>query len=186
MLSPCLHSKADCSESATAATTLSAGRVGGDGGNILNATNLEAITGEGTDGRLGARSGGLGENTTLSTELDVDSIDANSLELTADVDGGKHGSVGRGLFSVSLDLHTTGDTGVSFTAGEIGDVNEGVVEVSLQVANTEDVLGLLGLAHLGGTVVGSLGFLGLSIGLSLLLSLSNFGLNEKSQKGHIK
>ena len=172
------NSKAYCSESATTATALSAGRVGGDGGNILNATNLEAITGKSTDGRLGTGSGGLGENTTLSTELDVDSVDANSLELTANVDGGKHSGVGGGLFSVSLDLHTTGDTGVSFTAGEIGDVNEGVVEVSLQVAHTEDVLGLLGLTHLGGTVVSDLGFLGLSVSLLFLLSLGKFGLNR--------
>ena len=171
-----VNSKASCSESATAATTLSTGRVRRDGGNILNATDLETISGKGTNGRLGTGSGGLGHNTTLSTKLDVDSVDANSLELTANVDGGKHSGVGGGLFSVSLDLHTTGDTGVGFTAGEIGDVNEGVVEVSLQVANTEDVLRLLGLTELGGTVVGNTFFLGFTVGELFLLSLGQFGL----------
>jgi hypothetical protein len=170
------NSKAYCSESATTATALSAGRVGGDGGNILNATNLEAITGKSTDGRLGTGSGGLGENTTLSTELDVDSVDANSLELTADINGSQHGSVGGGLFSVSLDLHTTGDTGVGFTAGEIGNVDEGVVLGGLDVANTEGVvISTVGTTDLGGTVVGH-GLLFLGFDILSLLSLGDFGL----------
>ena len=46
----------------------------------------------------------------------MDSVDANDLEFTNDVDGSKHSSVGGGLFSVSLDLHAAGDAGVGFAA----------------------------------------------------------------------
>lgn len=172
-----VNSFALCSESATAATALLAGGVGGDGGDILNATDLETVSGKSTDGRLGTGSGGLGHNTALTTELDVDGVDADDLELTADVNGGKHSGVGGRLFSVSLHLHAAGDAGVGFTAGEIGHVDEGVVEVGLQVAHAKDVLGLLGLAQLGGTVVGNLLFLGLALGDLLLLSLGKLGLN---------
>ena len=104
------------SESASTATGLTSGGVGGSGGNILNSADLETISGKSSDGRLGTGSGGLGHNTTLTSDLDVDGVDAEALELSADVDGGEHGGVRGGLFSVSLDLHTTGDAGVGFTA----------------------------------------------------------------------
>lgn len=39
-----------------------------------------------------------------------------------------HGSVGRRLVTVSLDLHATGDTGDGLLARHVGDVDEGVVE----------------------------------------------------------
>ena len=79
-------------------------------------------------------------------------------------------SIRRRFFSISLDLHSSSDTRVSFTAGKIGHVNESVVESSLDVANTENVLSLFSGGGLGRTVVshllflhdsGSLGFLGL-------------------------
>ena len=44
----------------TTATTLSASAVGGSGGNVLNAADSHAGTGESTEGRLGTRAGGLG------------------------------------------------------------------------------------------------------------------------------
>ena len=65
---------------------------------------------------MGTGSGGLGHNTTLSSELDVNSVDANSLKFSADVDGGEHGGIGGRLFSVGLDFHASSDAGVSFTA----------------------------------------------------------------------
>lgn len=42
--------------------------------------------------------------------------------------GSKHGSVGRGLVPIGLDLHTTGDPGDGLLSRKIGNVNEGVVE----------------------------------------------------------
>lgn len=100
----------------------------------------------------------------------MDCVNAEALEFSADVDSGEHSGVGGGLFSVSLNLHTTGDTGVGFTAGEISDVDESVVEGGLDVADTEDVFGLLGGTNLGGTVVGDLFLLCFgSFGRDLLL-----------------
>lgn len=60
-----------------------------------------------------------------------------------DVLGRQHGSVRRGLVTVSLDLHATGDTGDGFAAGQIGDVDEGVVEGSEDTGNAENKLALL-------------------------------------------
>lgn len=95
------------SETTTTATTLSAGRVGGDGGDVLNAANAHAGTGERTEGGLGTGAGGLGAGTTSGTQLDVESGDADLLASDGAVLSGKHGSVGRRLVTVGLDLHTT-------------------------------------------------------------------------------
>ena len=54
------------------------------------------------------------ENTTSGTDLDVQSVDAKLLAASSNVLGSQHGSVGRGLVTVSLDLHTTGDTADGF------------------------------------------------------------------------
>ena len=50
-------------------------------------------------------------------------------------------SIGRGLLSVSLDLHTTGDSSVGLAAGQVSHVDEGIVECGQDVADTESVLG---------------------------------------------
>lgn len=56
------------SETATTATTLAAGRVGGSGGNVLNAADLHAGAGQGTESGLGTGAGGLGA---VAFETDV-------------------------------------------------------------------------------------------------------------------
>lgn len=48
------------SQTTTTATTLSAGRVGGSRGNVLDAADLHAGTGKSTESRLGTGTGGLG------------------------------------------------------------------------------------------------------------------------------
>ena len=48
-------------------------------------------------------------------------------------------SIGRALLSVGLDFHSTSDSDVSFSSGEISDVNESVVGGSQQVHNSEVV-----------------------------------------------
>ncbi len=154
-------------QTATTATTLSAGRVGGGGSNVLNAANLHASTGEGTEGRLGTGAGGLGAVTTGGADLDVKSVDAELLAAGGDVLGSQHGSVGGGFVTVGLDLHTTGDTGDGFTTAvshfvsllfsfcfspnrilflrgldepEIGDVDESIVERGKDTGNAKDEL----------------------------------------------
>ena len=81
-------------------------------------------------------------------------------------------SVRGGLLTIGLDLHATGDTRVGFTAGQISNVNESIVERSLDVADAENVLGVLAGLGLRGTVVDHLLFL-LLVGSLLLCS----GLN---------
>ena len=62
-------------------------------------------------------------------------------------------SIGRRFFSIGLDLHSSGDSSVSFTSGKIGDMDEGVVESGLDVANSE-VHGILVLVlRAGGSIV---------------------------------
>ena len=48
-------------------------------------------------------------------------------------------SIWRRFFSIGLNLHTTGDSAVGFSTGEISDVNESVVEGSEEMNNTEVV-----------------------------------------------
>lgn len=100
----------------------------------------------------------------------MDGVDADGLKYLVDVLSGQHSSVGRALFSVSLDLHATADTGVGFAAGHISHVDESVVLGGLDVADTEHII-LVGavLIHVGGSVVSqSLLFLGLCPLCSLL------------------
>lgn len=149
-------------QTTTTATTLSAGRVRGSGSNVLNAANLHAGTGKGTEGRLGTGTGGLGAVTASGADLDVKSVDAELLAAGGDVLGSQHGSVGGGLVTVGLDLHTTGDTGDGFTTAisqfvsfarietyisllgldepEIGNVDKGIVERGKDTGNAEDEL----------------------------------------------
>lgn len=53
------------SETTTTTTTLSAGRVGGGRGNVLDTADLHAGTGQGTEGGLSTGAGGLGAVTYL-------------------------------------------------------------------------------------------------------------------------
>lgn len=88
-------------------TNLPTSRISGDGGNILDAANAHASTGESTESTLGTRAGGLGASTTSSAELDVESSDADLLAPDSSVLGGQHGGVRRRLVTISLDLHST-------------------------------------------------------------------------------
>lgn len=101
-------------QTATATTTLAAGRVGGRGGDVLDAANLHAGTSQGTEGRLGTGARGLGAVATSGTDLDVQGGDAQLLAARSDVLGSQHGGVRRRLVTVSLDLHATGDTADGF------------------------------------------------------------------------
>lgn len=67
-------------------------------------------------------------------------------------------SIWRGLLSISLNLHSSTDSSVGLSSGEIGDVDEGVVESGQNVDNSEGVLVLKG-SGLGWSEVGNLLFL---------------------------
>jgi len=135
-------------ETATTVTSLGAGRVGGDGGHVLEAADLEARAGEGADSSLSAGAGGLGAGATSSAELDVDSGDAAGLDLLSDVLGSEHGRIRGGLIAVSLDLHAASGLANGLTAGEIGDMDVGVVERGKDVGNAEHLLARLDLGSL--------------------------------------
>lgn len=71
--------------------------------------------------------------------------DAKLLAASGNVLCRQHGSVWRGLVTVSLDLHATGDTGDSLATGQIGDVDEGVIEGRENAGNAENELALADL-----------------------------------------
>ena len=78
------------SESSTSSTTSSSGGIGWDWGYVLNSTDLQAVSGQGSDGRLSAWAWGLGVSSSSSSQLDVDGIDSNVLQEFANVLSGKH------------------------------------------------------------------------------------------------
>lgn len=123
------------SQTATTATTLPASRVRGDRGHVLDAADAHTGTGKGTEGALGTRAGGLGAHTTGAADADVDGSDADLLAARGAVLGSKHGSVGRGLVAVSLDLHTAGNADDSLLAGEISHMDKGIVEGGVDAEN---------------------------------------------------
>ena len=79
-------------------------------------------------------------------------------------------SIWRRFFSIGLNLHTTGDSAVGFSTGEISDVDESVVEGSKEMDNTED--GGVFLLRLWWSEVGLLLFL--NFDFSLLWWLNDF------------
>jgi len=62
--------------------------------------------------------------------------------------------IGRGLFSISLDLHAARDSSVGLTAGKIGNVDEGIVESGQNVADTKCVFDLFSSSSNWRSVVG--------------------------------
>jgi hypothetical protein len=92
----------------------------------------------------------------------VEGSDANLLALDGNILGGQHGGVGGSLITIGLDLHASGDTGDGLTTGQIGDVDEGIVEGGEDVGNAENLLITTDLGTEGDV------FLNLGGGLDLL------------------
>jgi hypothetical protein len=63
-------------QSSSTSGALSSRGVGGDGGDVLDAADLEAGTGQGAEGGLGTGSGGLGAVAAGGSDLDVHGGDA--------------------------------------------------------------------------------------------------------------
>jgi hypothetical protein len=75
-----------------------------------------------------------------SADLDVQTVNSKLLASSSNVLSSQHGSVGRRLVTIGLDFHATGDTADCFAAGEIGDMDKGVVEAGKDAGDAEDEL----------------------------------------------
>ena len=130
-------------QTTTTSSGLAPGGIGGDGRDVLDASDLHSVSCQGTEGGLGSGSGAAGLGSTGSPNLDVEGGEAELLALLRNVLGGKHGGVRRGFVTVGLDLHSPGDSDERFSARKIGDVNECIIEGSEQVGDTEDFFSVL-------------------------------------------
>jgi len=108
-------------------------------GDILDPSDDNLGSGQSSDSVLGSWSWGLGSGTTSGSELDVNGIDSDFLELFNNKLGGLHSSVWGGFFSIRGNHHTTGDSAVGFLSGEIGNVDESIVPGGEDVSDTENV-----------------------------------------------
>ena len=93
-------------EATTAATTLLAGSVCGDRGDVLDATDLDAATCERAHASNTARARGAGASATSAADLEVEGVDADILQLRENLLGRHHSGIRRGLVAVRLDLST--------------------------------------------------------------------------------
>jgi len=83
--------KFSSSKSSSSTTTFSSCGIGWDGGNILDSSDSHTTTGECSESRLSTGTRLLGTNTTLSSKLDVKSVDLKFLASVDDIDSGLHG-----------------------------------------------------------------------------------------------
>ena len=123
-------------------STFSTSRISGNRRNVLNSSDLDSTTGQRSESRLSSGSERLGLGTTGGSQLDVKSGDTALLASSGNILSGKHSSVRRGLISVSFDLHSSGHSADGLSSGEIGHVNEGIVERSVDVSDSERVFTL--------------------------------------------
>jgi len=137
-------------ETTSTASRLPPGGVSGDGGDILNPTDLHAGTSEGTERRLGSGPRSLRFVAASRPDLDVKGGDTEGLALLGNILGGKHRSVGGSLVTVSFDLHSTGDTNQGFAPGKIGNMHEGIVKGGEKVSDGKHLLSLSDLGAEGG------------------------------------
>merc|ERR1719219_21758 len=133
-------------QSSTTSTTLPPGGVTWDWRAVFNSADLHAGTSERSDGSGATWAWRLLLGTTASTNLEVQSSNSELLASHGDVLRGLHSGVRAVLVTIGLDLHATTHSRDGFLAGQVGDVNEGIVVGSVQVADTEDVLAI---GHLG-------------------------------------
>lgn len=110
-------------ETTTTTTSLATGGVRWCWGDILNSSNLHSGTGESAESRLSSWAWGLGAVTTGSTDLDVESVNAELLAADSNILSSQHSSVWGGLVTIGLDLHSAGDTSDGFTATDITKVS---------------------------------------------------------------
>eukprot|EP01056_Protomagalhaensia_sp_Gyna25_P001641 Protomagalhaensia_sp_Gyna_25__1640@NODE_184_length_4560_cov_95_754258_g143_i0_p4_GENE_NODE_184_length_4560_cov_95_754258_g143_i0NODE_184_length_4560_cov_95_754258_g143_i0_p4_ORF_typecomplete_len110_score9_90_NODE_184_length_4560_cov_95_754258_g143_i018242153 len=83
----------------------------------------------------------------------MDGSDASFLAEGCNVLSGKHSGVWGCFISVGLNLHATCGSGDGFTAGQICDVDEGVVERGKDVGDSDDVVSTRRSWHLDGSLL---------------------------------
>merc|ERR1719509_240940 len=107
--------------------------------------------GAGKSAKSGLRSGagGLGAVSSGGTKLDVQGGDAERLNFLSDILGSQHSSVRGCLVPVSLHLHAASNSGDGFTARQVGDVDESVVERGEDVSHSEHKLTFANLGTKG-------------------------------------
>jgi hypothetical protein len=127
-------------ETTTTTTTLSTGAISRDRSSVFDTTNAHTGTGKSTESGLTTGTRGLDTGTTSSTDLDVESVDTEFLALGSNILSSQHGGVRGRFITISLDLHTTSNTGDGFTTRKIGHMHKGVVEGGKDVSNTENEL----------------------------------------------
>merc|ERR1719186_1409237 len=133
-------------QSSTATTSLSARAVGGNGSDVLDPTDLHVGARQRAESGLRARPGSARADAAGSAETDVEGVDAQNFASLRDILGGQHGGIRGSLVSVGFDLHASGDAADGLAPGEIGHVDEGVVEGGVDVGDAEHVHALF---HLG-------------------------------------
>merc|ERR1719209_462092 len=126
-------------QSSTATTSLSARAVGGNGSDVLDPTDLHVGARQCAESGLRARPGSARADAASRAETDVEGVDAQNFASLRDILGGQHGGVRGSLVSVGFDLHASGDAADGFAPGEVGHVDEGVVEGGVDVGDAEHV-----------------------------------------------
>ena len=86
------------------------GGVRGDWGHVFDPADLDAVTGDGSEGGLRTGAWGLIAIASAGSELDVDGSDVELLESVDDINSGLHGSIGRRFITIGLDLHSSCDS----------------------------------------------------------------------------
>ena len=75
-------------------STFSSGSVGGDGSNILDSSNSDSISGNGSEGRLGAWAWSLVVGSSSASKSNVYGVEFQLFKSVDDIDCGEHSGIG--------------------------------------------------------------------------------------------
>lgn len=93
-----------------------------------NSSDAHSSTGKSTQSALCTRSRSLRPCPTGSPDLYMQSRNAQFLALCCHILSCQHGRIGRRFVTIGFHFHAASDTDDGFAAGEVGDVDKGVVE----------------------------------------------------------
>ena len=117
--------------------------VGWDWGAVFDTADLEVGTNESADSSVTTLTIDTTASATVGSDLDVKGSDSTGLDNLDKLLGSEHGGVRGRLVLVTLNHLTTGDATDGFSAGNVGDVDEGIVLRGEDVDRGEDLLVLL-------------------------------------------
>merc|ERR1711920_426184 len=132
-------------QSATTATALPAGGVRRDWSTVFDTSDFHTSTSQSTNGSLTTWSWRLLFGTTTSADFNMQRGDSELFASDGDVLRGLHSGVWRVLVTIGFYFHTTRHADDSFFARQVGNMNEGVVVRSVQVAKAKYVLTVINL-----------------------------------------